>query len=231
MNKTILKNILQFSIRKLVRAQKLKLTPVSRSFGYDRGTPIDRIYIADFLKRNINCFKGDCLEIGYPEFLLKFNVPIDNINVIGVNDNKSPYKFINCDLTDGLSIPAKKFDLFVCTQTYNFIYDYVRAVENSARLLKDTGTLIGTVSGLSSVSSYDDSRWGDYYRFSTTCIKQVLGQFFNNVEVFSYGNFFSTIHYLAGYSYQDVLDKNLLMESDPLYPIIICFKASNPKIG
>ncbi|TIX96711.1 MAG: hypothetical protein E5V18_27200, partial [Mesorhizobium sp.] len=38
--------------------------PMSRSFGYDRGKPIDRYYIENFLQLNAADIHGRVLEIG-----------------------------------------------------------------------------------------------------------------------------------------------------------------------
>jgi len=37
--------------------------PISRVFGFDRGTPIDRVYIENFLEKNKNLIKGVVCEI------------------------------------------------------------------------------------------------------------------------------------------------------------------------
>ncbi len=230
MIKNSLKRIGQFLMRKIFFSNDIKLFPLSRKFGYDRGTPIDRIYIKNYLCKYSHLFNGECLEIGFPEYLLEFSTPIDKINVIGVNKKNRKFKFINCDLTDSKSLPNKKFNLFICTQTYNFIENYSAAIENSARLISENGALLGTVSGLSTLSKYDDDRWGDYYRFSPNAIRKILLNYFNHVEVTSYGNLYSAIHYLAGFSYEDLESPHLLTESDELFPVIIGFMASSPKI-
>jgi hypothetical protein len=225
----LFKRHIQLLIRKFITGKDINLLPLSRKFGYERGTPIDRIYIDEHLKKNSKLFKGECLEIGFPEFLLKFKVPKKDITILGINKTRNKFNFLNCDLTNTESLPDRKFDLFVCTQTYNFISNYSLAVQNSARLINRDGTLLGTVSGLSTLSQYDNDRWGDYYRFSSRAIEEVLRNYFNEVEVTSYGNLYSTIHFLAGYSYEDLESKILVMERDDLYPMIIGFKASKPK--
>ena len=46
-----------------VDVSKLNVNPVSREFGFDRGTPIDRYYIEKFLGENADKIKGNILEI------------------------------------------------------------------------------------------------------------------------------------------------------------------------
>src|SRR6185503_10982321 len=41
-----------------------RLTPISRVFGFDRGTPVDRYYIENFLADNASDIRGRVLEVG-----------------------------------------------------------------------------------------------------------------------------------------------------------------------
>ncbi len=190
----IFKNIFKFLIRKVLHINDISLYPASRVFGYDRGLPIDRFYINEFLTKQAKLFKGSCVEIGYPEFALKFNIPPENITVIGVNGGGRDFRYINCDLTSECTLPESVFDLFICTQTLNFISDYKSAVKNSSKLISKEGAFVGTVSGLSTLSKYDEDRWGDYYRFSERAIREALLEYFYDVEIVTYGNLYSAIH-------------------------------------
>jgi hypothetical protein len=215
--------------RKLFPVGDIQIKVVSRKFGSDRGTPIDRVYIKNFIGSYKNLFVGNCLEVGYPEYLLNFSVPINQITVLGVNNPDKRFDFLSCDLSQRIKLQSKKYNIFICTQTFNFIKDYSTAIQNSAKLLKEDGAMIGTVSGLSALSKFDDDRWGDYYRFSPRAIREALNKSFNEVEIVVYGNLYSAIHYLAGHSYEDLQNKNLIDKSDELYPIIIGFYARRPK--
>ena len=41
-----------------------RIAPISQDFGFDRGTPIYRHYVEDFLTRNSGDIKGRVLEVG-----------------------------------------------------------------------------------------------------------------------------------------------------------------------
>jgi hypothetical protein len=49
-----------------------RTTPFSTQFGYDRGGPLDRYYIENFLDENSFKVKGRALEIGDNEYTLKY---------------------------------------------------------------------------------------------------------------------------------------------------------------
>ncbi len=53
------------------------------------------------------------------------------------------------DLTQPSTLPTSRFDCFVCTQTFDSIYDVHAAVRGAAQLLSEGGHLLATVGGVS----------------------------------------------------------------------------------
>ena len=49
-----------------------RLTPLSLRWGYDRGTPVDRHYIENFLDANRSDVRGHVLEIGDASYTVRF---------------------------------------------------------------------------------------------------------------------------------------------------------------
>src|SRR4051812_43506981 len=49
-----------------------RLVPLTRSFGYDRGQPIDRYYIENFLGKHSDDIKGRVAEIGDDRYTQMF---------------------------------------------------------------------------------------------------------------------------------------------------------------
>ncbi len=58
------------------------LEPISRVFGFDRGTPIDRVYIEDFLEKNKSCIQGVICEISEDTYSKKFGSSVQKIEVL-----------------------------------------------------------------------------------------------------------------------------------------------------
>jgi hypothetical protein len=224
----ILRNLLKITIRTLTPAREYSLQPLSRTFGCERGTPIDRFYIKKFIADYKHLFVGDCAEIGYPEFCSALEVPIEHITSLGLQ-SQNGFRSVYCNLESGI-LPDEKYDLIIVTQTFNFIRNYQAAIANSSRLLNEGGVMLGTVSGLSSVSTYDDSRWGDFYRFSSRAIGVAMSEVYDNVELKVFGNFYAAIHFLAGFAVEDLASVELLQEADQLFPLVIGFKVSRPKM-
>ena len=200
--------------------------PVSKSFGFDIGTPIDRYYIEDFLEKNKDYISGDLLEIGGDEYIKKYGEVRSNFSVLTFSKDKNDKRYFFGDLTDLKTLKKGKFDCFVCTQTLNFIYDFDSAVKGAHYLLKKNGVVLVTVSGISQISRYDYERWGDYWRFTPLSAKKLFSKYFgeSNVIVDYYGNVVSAKCFLDGVP-KEALSSKQLDYKDPDYPMLITIVA------
>ena len=202
-----------------VSFEEKRLQPVSRLFGFDRGTPLDRYYIEKFLQEHSSCITGDVLEVADDGYTRKFGhdaVP----HVLHV-DSSSRKATITGDLSKPETLPEEIADCFVCTQTFNFIYGLDDAVLGAHKLLRPGGVLLATVSGISQVSRYDMDRWGDYWRFTVLSAERLFSGHFREVAVKGYGNVFVAKAFLDGLSVEDVNDTSLLDFYDEDYTITI----------
>ena len=142
-----------------------RVSPFSRHFGYDRGTPIDRIYIEAFLDRNRVDIKGRVLEVGDNSYTLRFGGAAVRASDILHVDASNPHATLVGDLADGRGLPERAFDCIVLTQTLHLVYDLARAAETLHRMLRPGGVLLVTVPGISSV---DRGEWGASWHWSFT---------------------------------------------------------------
>jgi len=201
------------------------LAPISSSFGLDRGTPIDRIFIEDFLKKNKGYIKGCTLEIADNFYSKKFGTAVEKFEILHATPDNDQATIIG-DLTDIDTLPENRIDCFICTQTLNLIYNFKDAIIGTKHLLKEGGVVLATVAGISQISSYDMSRWGDYWRFTTLSIQKSFEDVFGkgNVEVDFYGNVLTSIAFLEGIS-ADELKESELFFKDSNYEMTIVVKA------
>ena len=64
-----------------------RTAPISQDFGFDRGTPIDRHYVEDFLTRNSGDIKGRVLEVGDDAYTRRFGgARVAQRDVLHVNE-------------------------------------------------------------------------------------------------------------------------------------------------
>lgn len=221
MKNTILRTIIRYQ-GKLLSLFRTR-NPVSRIFGIERGTAIDRIYIQKFLEENRPYIRGNILEVGDDTYTKKFAPPGSKSTILLYKDEgDSSKKYLIGDLTKDVSLPKDAFDCFICTQTLNFIFDLPTAVKNINHLLKPGGTALITVGGISQISRYDMDRWGDYWRFTHASLSRLFNSVFGekNVSVKTWGNFRAAVEFLNGRAAEE-LTRPELEPVDPDYQIII----------
>jgi SAM-dependent methyltransferase len=188
--------------------------PVSDMFGVDRGQPIDRYYIESFLK-------AECQNQN-PELTLEVGDDSYSNLYFGQAEHEILDFSKGMDLTKTGSIKREAYDVFICTQTLNFIYDIRAAIQGCYDLLKKDGILLATVAGnISQISRYDMDRWGDYWRFTELSITRLFKEVFGDkVETRLYGNCMAATAFIQGLAVEDI-DSKLLNECDPDYSIVI----------
>ena len=225
----MINGLLQYLTRKKVKVvfnEFSTVKPVSSLFGFDRGTPIDRYYVEKFLRKKADLIKGRVLEIGESLYSPRFGgEKVEAYEVLHATPgNRSAT--ITGDLTDTATLPGNAIDCFICTQTFNFIFDVQKAVWGAHHLLKPGGILLATVSGISQISRYDMERWGDYWRFTTASIKRLFEPVFKGgVEVETFGNVLAATAFLQGIAVEDLPSEALLDENDLDYQLLITIVA------
>jgi hypothetical protein len=199
-----------------------RTSPVSRRFGLDRGTPVDRHYIERFLGSRRGLVRGRCLEVADDAYCRRFGGnEVTSIDILHANEGEGGAT-VSGDLSRPETLPKEVADCFICTQTFHVIYDVRSAVMGAERLLRPGGALLATLPGISQISRYDMDRWGDYWRFTSASVQRLFSPVFKGgVEVQAYGNCMAACAFLQGIAVEDLPDKNSLDEPDPDYEVII----------
>lgn len=203
----------------------LDAKPVSNQFGCDRGKPIDRYFIEKFLKTNSAFIKGDVLEIAENTYTKQFGKDITS-SLIFTYDKQNPAD-VTGDLCDTSTLKSNSANCFICTQTFNFIYDFESVIKGAHFILKPGGTLLATVACMAPISKYDADRWGDFWRFTPQGCEAVFGKIFgkDNVEVKPMGNSAAASLFMKGYALEDLGNNVDLDYNDELFPLVIGIKA------
>ncbi|HSZ56706.1 MAG TPA: methyltransferase domain-containing protein [Tepidisphaeraceae bacterium] len=207
-------------------AHPLSCQPASRLFGHDRGTPIDRFYIENFLRSNSDQIRGRVLETGDASYTRGFGSDVHQSDVLHATAGNRNATIIG-DLATGEGIPESAFDCIILTQVLPFIFDVRAAVATCHRALKPGGVVLATVPGISQISRYDMDRWGDFWRFTTRSAARLFEEAFSSgeVEIESFGNVAVATHFLQGLALEEI-DPEELAARDPDYQLIITIKAA-----
>ncbi len=195
--------------------------PASRTFGAERGKPIDRYYIEKFLYENKQRICGETLEIAETTYSIQYGEDrlghAYMLHVEGWGEDA-----IKGNLETGEGIEEYRYDTLVITQTLMFTYDLKSVAKNIYRALKRGGTALITVSGISQISRYDADRWGSYYSFHEDALHRLFEPLFGqgNVRVESYGNVKTAVAMLYGLCCEDLVVDDF-ETNDEDYPVII----------
>ena len=203
-------------------------SPISRDFGFDRGTPVDRYYVEGFLAAHSDDIRGRALEVGNAFYCRKFGTGIVQQDVLHVTAD-NPEATIVGDLSVPGVLPERAFDCLLVTQTLHLIYDMHAAVAAMYRALKPGGVLLLTCPGISQV---DRREWGATWFWSITrpAAERMFGDVFGaaGVAAETRGNVYAAVCFLQGLALEEV-DIDKLDVLDTAYPVIVTVRARKPE--
>jgi SAM-dependent methyltransferase len=197
-----------------------RTTPFSRTWGYDRGTPIDRVYIEEFLAAHASDVQGECLEVLNADYTRRFgHNRVTASDVLDINPANSAATVV-ADLGETDSLPARRFDCVIFTQTLHLVPDMQTALHNVWRALRRGGVLLLTVPALGrhdSQQGFDRDRW----RLTRPGLEWLLSTLSDATsETTTYGNLLSCSAFLYGLAAQELRPEELRI-SDPEFPLVV----------
>ena len=215
-----------------VHPELWRLEPLSREFGGDRGTPLDRYYIAGWLARNASDVRGRVLEVGDNIYTRRFGGrAVTTSDVVYLQPGK-PGVTIVADLRDAPAIPSRAFDCVILTQTLHLIDNIKAVLATVHRVLEPGGVCLASLPGISQISSYDAARWGDHWRFTPHSARKLFSEAFvgGAVAVESMGNVLSACGFLQGIATHE-LTRDELDFNDADYPLVVAVRAARNTVA
>jgi SAM-dependent methyltransferase len=204
-----------------VRWGSLRRTvPFSRAWGYDRGTPIDRVYIEAFLEEHAADVRGACLEVLNADYTDRFGGSrVSRRDVLDIDPSNTRATIV-ADLGEADSLPAQQFDCVIFTQTLHLVPDMRTAVANVWQSLAPGGVLLLTVPAL----GRHDTRTGshhDRWRVTTTGLQWLLSELPRaNATTSTYGNLLACTAFLYGLAAGELTTEELQV-TDAQFPLIV----------
>ena len=218
-----------------VRRQPASTVPASRDWGFDRGGPVDRHYIEQFLGAHAGDVRGRVLEFGGDEYAMRFGggragagEGIERVDVMDIDAANSRATIV-ADLSRPGALPANAFDCIICTQVLMLVFDFRAALENLERALRPGGVLLITVAGISRICTPEIDRHGDFWRFTSRSLRQLLEERFpaGKVTVRSYGNVRTASAFLYGLAAEELSSRELDLH-DRDYEVTVAGRAVKP---
>jgi hypothetical protein len=187
------------------------LEPASRTFGFDRGKPVDRWYIERFLAAHTDDVRGRVLEVAETTYTQWYGGDdVTRSDVLYATGGNLAATVVG-NLATGEGLPHEVYDCFVMTQTLQVIYDVASAVRGTREVLAPDGVLLATVPGISQISREDRRDWGDWWRFTSDSARRLFAEAYGpeNVEVEAHGNVLSAACFLYGLAAEELSEREL----------------------
>jgi SAM-dependent methyltransferase len=202
-----------------------RLTPIDPNWGFERGTPIDRVYVERFVGAHARDIRGRVLEIAAPDYTTRFGSGVEHVDVLMATAG-NPDATIVGDLADAPHIPDDSFDCAIVTQTLQFVYDTRAALATLHRILAPGGVLLATVPGITKISPPEDELYGEWWHFTARSLRRLAEEAFGEggVEVEAFGNVLTAAGFLYGLAAAD-LRPDELHARDRLYEVIVGLRA------
>jgi SAM-dependent methyltransferase len=205
-----------------------RLVPVSRNWGLERGTPVDRHYIDTFLADHAGDIRGSVLEVGESVYTARFGGHRVVRSDILDPDQAHPEATVIADLEQPDALGTRTWDCIICTQVLGLIYELDDAIANLARALKPGGTLLMTLPGIGAISHPDADIWGDFWRFTPAGVDELVRSAFPDasVSIEGHGNVLTAVAFLHGLAAEE-LKPGEFDATDERFPLVVTVRATN----
>jgi len=202
-----------------------RTTPIDPNWGFERGTPIDRVYVERFVAGHASDIRGRVLEIAAPDYANRFGTGVERVDVLMAREG-NPQATIVADLANAPQIPDDTFDCAIVTQTLQFVWDAPAAFSTLHRILAPGGVLLATVPGITKISPPEDEEFGEWWHFTARSVRRLAEQAFGEgaVEVEAFGNVLAAAGFLYGLAASDLRAEELDTR-DRLYEVVVGVRA------
>ena len=202
-------------------------TPLSSDYGWERGTPVDRLYIDRFLAAHASDIRGYVLEIGEDYYSRRFGGDrITSQDILHVHPG-NPAATIVGDISDAATLPEGRFDCIIMIQTLQLVFDLDAAIGNLRRALRPGGVALVTVCGITPICE-DEWRETFYWMFTPRVLRRLLAAHFaeEKIEVHGFGNLYAATAFLHGAAVQELSKRKLAMPAaSPEYSVVVAARA------
>jgi SAM-dependent methyltransferase len=201
--------------------------PFSEVYGFDRGKPVDRVYIERFLRRKADAITGDVLEVKSADYTTRFGTEVVRSHVVDIDPTNQTATLIG-DICDRETLPVAAFDCVILTQTLQFVHDPASAMGNVWTSLRPGGTALITVPCMGRLDP--DLEGSDLWRWTPQGLGTLLAATAPEatVELEAGGNLVASLATLLGLASQDLRPSDIA-EDDPTFPVTACAAVRKPE--
>lgn len=193
-----------------------RVTPISPTYGFERGTPIDRYYVDKFFTARGHLIAGRVLEIQTRDHIRRYGSKVTTADTLDINPAFDPTYC--CDLAHAEMVPTGSYDCFLLPNTLCFLRDLDAALQEARRIVRPGGTILATVPVFVPLTS-DIT---DYWLASADGWRVIAARVWPGCDtaIESHGNCLAAAAAMYGVSVEELTSRELDV-NDPRYPVLV----------
>ena len=201
-----------------------RTTPFSATYGFERGTPIDRYYLDQFLSAHRDRITGDVLEVQTSGYTVRFGGGVtraDTFDIVPLFHPTYLCDFAHCEDV----IPSHAYDCLLLPNTLPHLRELDRALTQAARIVRPGGTILASAAGLLPLTGDVP----DYWRLSPDGWRDRLATAWpdGQISVSQHGNCLSAAAAMMGLAVEELTEAELDVQ-DPRYPVLTTIAYRKP---
>ena len=199
--------------------------PFSSHYGFERGTPIDRYYLHQFLSARRDVITGDVLEVQTNDYTKRFGHQIARADTFDIVRQFSPTylcDFAHCEDT----IPSHSYDCLLLPNALPHFRELDLALAHARRIVRPGGTILASAAGLLPLTGDVP----DYWRLSPDGWRERLGTAWPSatLEIDGHGNSLAAVAAQLGLALEELTGAELDVH-DPRYPVLTTIACRTPR--
>ncbi len=202
-----------------------RTTPFSSTFGFERGTPIDRHYLHRFLHAHRDHITGDVLEVQSNSYTRRYGRDLRRMDTFDINPVFHPTYL--CDLAHSENaLPTAAFDCVLLPQTLQHLRELDACLAHLVRVVRPGGVILASAAGLIPLTGDVP----DYWRLSPDGWRERLACAWSgaDVTVEGHGNCLTAVAAQLGLVLEELADAELDAH-DPRYPVLTTILCRTPR--
>lgn len=203
-----------------------RTTPFSPTYGFERGTPVDRYYLHGFLRAHGDLITGDVLEVQSSTFTSQFGHDCTRTDTFDVIPLFSPTYL--CDLAHSEAVlPSAAYDCLLLPNTVQHLRELDACLRNAYRVVKPGGVILATAACFIPLTG---DTLPDYWRLSPAGWSEKLaGQWpGSELVVTGHGNCLVATAAQMGLAAEELTGAEL-DANDPRFPVLTTILCRKPR--
>jgi hypothetical protein len=193
-----------------------RTVPFSATYGFERGTPVDRHYLHAFLSCHRDLIRGDVLEVQTNGYTRRFGRGVSRSDTFDIVAPFNPTYL--CDLSHcGDVIPSRSYDCLLLPNMLPHVRELDLALAHLRRIVRPGGAILASAAGLLPLTGDVP----DYWRMSPDGWRERLAAAWPDatIEIAGHGNCLASVAAQLGLVVEELTADELDVH-DPRYPVL-----------